>query len=327
MIKELKNIIFTVLLIIVGGSVGYSLIEGWDFIDSLYMTIITVSTTGFEEIYPMSTLGRIFTMFLVIMGISFLFYAIGNLNVAIFERNIFRNKSMQNRIDRQEGHYIICGFGRIGKRVAQELQSRKQAFVILESDEIHLKDVPEDYLYLEADATEDQNLIKCGIEKAKGLVAVMGSDAANVFTTLSAKELNPGIKIIAQADEEKSKEKLKKAGANKAILTYEIGGYRIVQALLRPTVLEYMDEVFSRSDIGLEIDEIKIAEGSPIIDKTLADLSLRSELNIIIIGIYRSGTEWVYNPGSETKLHAGDTMIAIGETSDLLKMEEQAANA
>jgi voltage-gated potassium channel len=326
MIKEFKNIIITILFLFIGGSVGYSLIEKWDFFDSLYMTIITVSTTGFQEIYPMSIPGRIFTMFLIIMGISFLFYALGNLNVAIFERNIFRNKKMQNRISKLDGHYIICGFGKIGKKVAQELKSRKKDFVILEINELHLKDIPENYLYLHADATEDQNLIRSGIEQAAGLVAVMGSDASNVFTTLSAKGLSPGIKIIAQAEEENSREKLIKAGAERAILPYEIGGYRIIQALLRPTVVEYMDEIFSRSDIGLEFEEIKIAEKASIIDKTLADLSLRSELNVIIIGIYRSGTKWIYNPRSDTKLHAGDILIVIGETNDLAKMEKQAGN-
>jgi len=131
MIKELKNIIFIILFLFIGGSIGYSLIEKWDFFDSLYMTVITVSTTGFREIYPMSLPGRIFTMFLIIMGISFLFYALGNLNVEIFERNIFRNKKMQNRISKLEGHYIICGFGKIGKNVAQELKLRKKDFVVL----------------------------------------------------------------------------------------------------------------------------------------------------------------------------------------------------
>jgi voltage-gated potassium channel len=326
MIKELKNVILTVLFIFIGGTIGYSLIEKWDFLDSLYMTIITVSTTGYEELYPMSTLGRIFTMILIIMGISFLFYAIGNLNVVIFERNIFRNKKMHNRIDNLESHYIICGFGKIGKKVAQELKNRKQDFIILEIDEAHLKDIPEGYLYLEADATEDQNLVKAGITKAKGLVAVMGSDASNVFTTLSAKGLNQNIKIIAQAEEEKSREKLLKAGANRAVLPYEIGGYRIVQALIRPTVLEYMDELFSRSDIGLEVEEVAIAATSILIDKSLADLSFRSEINVIVIGIYRSGTEWIYNPRSDTRLHVGDILIAIGETNDLIKMKQLAEN-
>ncbi len=326
MIKELKNIMVTFLVIFIGGSIGYSLIERWDFFDSLYMTVITVSTTGYEELYPMSPMGRIFTMFLIIMGISFLFYALGNLNVAIFERKIFRNKKMQNRISKLDNHYIICGFGKIGKKVAHELVSRKKDFVILEINENHLREVPEEYLYLHADATEDQNLVKCGIESAAGLVAVMGSDASNVFTTLSARGLNPKIKIIAQAEEEKTRQKLLKAGADRAILPYEIGGYRIIQALLRPKVVEYMDELFSRSDLGLEFEEVQINEGASIIDKTLADLSLRTELNVIVIGIYRSGTEWIYNPRSDTRLHSGDILIIIGEKNDLIKLEKQAGN-
>jgi voltage-gated potassium channel len=324
MFKDLKNVILIVLLLFIGGSVGYSLIEDWNLFDSLYMTIITVSTTGYEEVFPLSTTGRVFTMILVIFGISFLFYALGNLNVFLFERNIFRNKKMQNRINRLSGHYIICGYGRIGKKIAQELEKRNKRFVVIEINDLHLHDIQESYLYLQADATEDQNLIKAGIENAVGLVAVMGSDASNMFTTLSARGLNNKLKIIAQAEEENSRQKLEKAGADRVILPYEIGGYRIIQALLRPTVLEYMDEIFSRSDIGLEFEEIKISENSEIANKSLADLSLRRELNIIIVGIYRAGTKWIYNPRSDAQLHAGDILIAIGETNDLSKMQKLA---
>jgi voltage-gated potassium channel len=313
-------------MLFIGGSIGYSVIEDWNLFDSLYMTIITVSTTGYKEVFPLSMMGKIFTMFLVIFGISFLFYALGKLNIFLFERNIFRNKKMQTRINRLNMHYIICGFGKIGKKIAQELENRNQKFVVIESDDIHLQDIQESYLYLHADATEDQSLIKAGIERAAGLVAVMGSDASNMFTTLSARGINNNLKIIAQAEEENSRQKLLKAGADRVILPYEIGGYRIIQALLRPTVLEYMDEIFSRTDIDLEFEEIKIAENSAIMDKTLADLSIRRELNIIIIGIYRAGTEWIYNPKSDAQLHAGDILIAIGEKDDLTKMQKLAGH-
>ena len=189
MFKDIKNIILILLVLFLGGSIGYSLIEGWDFIDSVYMTVITLSTTGYREILPLSVTGRIFTMLLIIIGVSFLFYALGNLNVVLFERNIFRNRKMQKRIEKLEQHYIICGFGKIGKKIAHELDRRKKDFVIIEKDEIHLQDIPENYLFLHADATEDLNLERAGIKEAVGLVAVMGSDASNVFTTLSARGL------------------------------------------------------------------------------------------------------------------------------------------
>ena len=327
MFTDLKNILLIVLILFLGGTAGYSLIEGWQFIDSLYMTVITLSTTGYREILPLSDTGRIFTMFLIIVGISFLFYALGNLNVVLFERNIFRNRKMQRRIEKLNQHYIICGFGKIGKKIAQELDRRDKHFVIIEKEESHIQDIPEHYLFLHADATEDQILERAGIHHAAGLVAVMGSDASNVFTTLSARGLKNDLKIIAQAENENSREKLVKAGADRIVLPYEIGGYRVIQALLRPTVVEYMDEMLSRSDIGLEFEEIRISEGSKFSGKTLENLNIRQELDVIIIGIYRSGTEWIYNPKSKSELHPGDIMIVIGETNDLAKMQKLAGAA
>ena len=324
MFKDLKNILLILLVLFLGGSIGYSLIEGWDFLDSLYMTVITLSTTGFREIFPLSATGRIFTMLLIIIGISFLFYALGNLNVVLFERNIFRNRKMQKRIEKLNHHYIICGFGKIGKKIAHELDKRKKDFVIIEKDEIHIQDMPEHYLYLHADATEDLNLQRAGIQEAIGLVAVMGSDASNVFTTLSARGLKSSLKIIAQAENENTREKLVKAGVDRVVLPYEIGGFRVIEALLRPTVVEYMDEIFSRSDIGLEFEEIKITERSKYSGKSLENLNIRRELDIIIIGIYRSGTKWIYNPKSDTQLEPGDILIVIGETNDLAKMQKLA---
>lgn len=327
MFKDLKNILLIVLVLFLGGSLGYSLIEGWQFIDSLYMTVITLSTTGYREILPLSDTGRIFTMFLIIIGISFLFYALGNLNVVLFERNIFRNRKMQKRIEKLSQHYIICGFGKIGKKIAHELDRRNKGFVIIEKEESHIQDIPENYLFLHADATEDQILERAGILEAAGLVAVMGSDASNVFTTLSARGLKSDLKIIAQAENENSREKLIKAGADRVVLPYEIGGYRVIQALLRPTVVEYMDEILSRSDMGLEIEEIPISEGSNYSGKSLENLNIRRELDVIIIGIYRAGTEWIYNPKSNTELHPGDILIVIGETNDLAKMQKLAGAA
>jgi len=327
MFKDLKNIIFIVIVLFFGGSIGYVLIEDWNIFDSLYMTIITLSTTGYQEVMPMSQPGRIFTMFLIIAGISVLFYALSNLNVALFERNIFRDRKMQKRIQNLSNHYIICGFGKIGKKIAQELYRRNKPFVIIELNESQLLDIPDQYLYMQTDATEDHNLIKAGIERAIGLIAVLGSDAQNVFTTLSARGLNGQLKIIARADEENSREKLLKAGANRAILPYEIGGYRIVQAMLRPVVVDYMDELVSRSEIGLEMEEIKIDEASKIVNTTIASSKIRSELNVIIIGIYRRGKDWIYNPKSDVKFETDDILIVIGEMNDLTKLQKIAQSS
>jgi voltage-gated potassium channel len=321
MFREFRYLLLIILFLFLSGSIGYSILEGWDLFDAIYMTIITLSTTGFQEIRPMSGAGRIFTMILIVFGISILFYVLGRLNVAIFEGNLFRGRKMQRKINNLENHYIICGFGRIGKKICQELERRNKHFVIIENDKERVE-LCKEYLHIYGDGTEDENLLNAGIERAWGLVSVLESDVQNVFAVLSARGLNGKLKIIARAEEESSREKLLKAGADRVILPSEIGGFRITQALLKPTVLEYFDELFSRSELGLEIEEIKISEGASIIDKSLAESGIRGKLNIIIIGIYREGGEWIYNPRSETKLHLDDTLIVIGETNELQQLQE-----
>jgi voltage-gated potassium channel len=321
MLKEFRTIIIFITILFLGGSLGYTIIENWNFFDALYMTIITLSTTGFEEIKPLSTLGRIFTMVLIVFGISVLFYVLGNLNVAIFEGNILRGRKMQKEIDKLLCHFIVCGFGRMGKKIAIELERRKKKFLVIEKDDKNI-DLSTGFLFLKGDATEDTDLVNAGIERAIGLVSVLENDISNVFATLSARELNPQLKIIARAEEESSREKLLKAGADRVVLPYEIGGFRMTQALLKPTVVDYIDEIFSRSDIGLEIEEVKIHAGSSLIGQTLAECKIRSNYNIIIIGIYKGSNEWIYNPGSNTKLDENATMIVIGEIKELKKLQE-----
>lgn len=321
MLKEFKNLILILLVLFIGGALGYSLLEGWGFFDSLYMTIITLSTTGFNEVRPLSHFGRVFTMIIILIGATILFYTIGKLNTIIFEGDIIRGRKMQRKIDELEKHYIICGFGRMGKRISQELEMRNKDFVIIENDKDRLT-LCGKYLHIFGDGTEDENLLKAGIRKANGLVSVLSDDAANVFTVLSARVLNDKLKIIARAEEENSREKLLKAGADRVILPYEIGGYRITQALLKPTVLEYFDELIS---FGLEIEELSVSEDSPFIGKSVAQIDIRGKLNIIIVGIYRSGSEWIYNPRSDTILQQGDTLIVIGEMNELKQLQEMIA--
>jgi voltage-gated potassium channel len=321
MIKRYGQILFLILLLFIGGSVGYFLIEGWSFLDSLYMTVITLSTTGFKEVYPLSPNGRILTMLLIILGMSVLFYALRELNLFIFEGKFFRDRKMQKKIDRLENHYIICGFGRMGKKIVQELYKRNKPFVVIEK-EIDNREQFQDYRFLQGDATEDESLINAGIKKAKGLVSVLSTDIANTFTTLSARGLNPDLKIIARAEEESSREKLMKAGANRVILPYEIGGFRIMQALLKPTVVDYIDEVFSRSDLGLEIEEIKISKQSVLVNKSIGQSEIRSAFNTIIVGIYRTEGNIIYNPRPDLLLLPEDNLIVIGERKKLDELQE-----
>ncbi len=323
MSKENKRILLLVVLLFLLGITGYSLIEDWNLLDSLYMTVITLSTTGYKEIYPLSDAGKIFTMILIIFGITIFLYVLREFNLLLFEGKFFKERKMQKKINQHENHYIICGYGRMGKKIAQELYKRKTPFVILEKELDSSKQL-ENYQYIAGDATEDENLIKAGIHKAKGLVSVLSSDIANTFTTLSARGLNPSLKIIARAEDESSREKLLKAGANRVVLPYEIGGYRITQALLRPTVVDFIDEVFSRSDLGLGIEEVKIVEESKLVGKSIAESEIRSDFNTIIVGIYRSSGKLIYNPRSDTMIEKEDNLIVIGEIKKLDKLQEKA---
>jgi voltage-gated potassium channel len=323
MSNEMKRILFLIILVFLLGIIGYSVIEDWNVLDSLYMTVITLSTTGYKEIYPLSTPGRVLTMVLIIFGISIFLYALREFNLLLFEGKFFQERKMQKKINQLENHYIICGFGRMGKKIAQELYKRKTPFVILEK-EFENPELLENYQYISGDATEDENLISAGIKKAKGLVSVLSSDIANTFTTLSARGLNSSIKIIARAEEERSKEKLIRAGADRVVLPYEIGGYRITQVLLRPTVVDFIDEVSLRSQLGLEIEEVKVFEGSKLISKSIAESEIRSEFNTIIVGIYRASGKLIYNPRSDTMIEPGDNLIVIGEREKLDKLQEKA---
>jgi voltage-gated potassium channel len=323
MIPGLKKSIIFILLLFIGGTAGYSTIEGWSLFDSFYMTIITLSTTGFKEFKPLSGIGRFFTIILIIFGISFLFYALGKINIALFEEQIFRKGKMQKEIDKLKNHYIICGYGRMGEKIASELFSRKKSFIIIEKDNDHVKNIKDrKFLVIQGDATEDDVLISAGINSAQGMVAVLSNDVANVFATLTARGLNSKLKIITRADEDSSRQKLIKAGADRVVLPYEIGGFRITQALLKPTVVDYMDELFSLTDLGLQIDEIKISEKSKLIGKTLADSGIRGKLNVIILSIYRKNGDLIYNPTSDSKINNGDTLVVIGEISELKTLEE-----
>jgi voltage-gated potassium channel len=319
--SQLGKIIILISILFVGGSLGYFLIEGWSYLDSFYMTVITLSTTGYKEVYPLSPSGRVLTMVLIVLGISVLFYALRELNLFIFEGNFFWERKMQKQLNQLHDHYIICGFGRMGKKIVQELEKRNEPYVVIEND-TEMFDPNQELMILQGDATEDDDLLKAGIKKAKGLVSVLSTDIANTFTTLSARGLNPDLKIIARAEEESSKGKLIKAGANRVILPYEIGGFRIMQALLKPTVVDYIDEVFSRSDIGLEIEEIKIMEGSKLIGKTISESQIRSSFNTIIVGIYRADSQLTYNPRPDITLESQDNLIVIGEHEKLEQLQD-----
>ncbi|MCF8242421.1 MAG: potassium channel protein [Melioribacteraceae bacterium] len=313
--------LFTLIIV---GTIGYELLEDqYSIIDSLYMTVITISTTGFKEVHDLSETGRLFTLFLIITGVITIAYTGSKAAQFLIESQVFRRKRMSRKLEMIGNHYIVCGYGRMGKQICEGLKENKELFVVVENDPVKIDDLIErELLYVNGDATSDDALIKAGVERAKGLVSVVKTDAENVFTTLTAKELNKNIFVVARAIDDGTESKLMKAGADKVVLPYELGGNRMVQLLLRPGVIDFIDGVARSTDVDISLEEITVHASSPLVGKTLADSPVRKELNIIIVAISRETGKFMYNPKSDTKFQAGDKLIAIGEENELIKFNE-----
>ncbi len=312
-----------ILSVILSGTIGYMIIEGWSFIDSFYMTIITISTTGFKEIRPLSTPGMILTVFLIIMGVVAIAYTGGRGVQLLVETQILRKKKMERKLSAVSDHYIICGFGRMGKQIAEHIKENELQSVVIENEPNNVNTLEElNYLFVNADATDDDALIKAGVERAKGLVAVLGTDAENVFTTLSARELNSKLFIVSRAIDEGTEGKLKKAGADRVVKPYELGGNRMVQLLLRPGVTDFIEGIARKKEVDISLEQIIVSKNSNLIGLTLAQSPIRKELDIIIIAIDKSHGKFVYNPKSSTIIEGGDKLIAIGHVEKLNKLNK-----
>ncbi|MEO8232063.1 MAG: potassium channel protein [Ignavibacteriota bacterium] len=316
---------FVILLItILSGITGFMLIEGWSFIDALYMTVITITTTGFQEVHPLSSSGHIFTVILIILSFGTIFF-IGGTGVQYFiESKFIRRRRMIKQMEKYKDHYIVCGFGRMGSHICEKLEEAKVPFVVIEHNAINFPKLDtHGYIYDKGDAASDDTLIRVGIEKAKGLVAVLSTDPENVFATLSARVLNPSIFIVARAIDEDTESKLIKAGANRVVKPYELGGSRMAEIVLRPGVLDFIDVVYGSKKVDIHIEEIEVKKGSKMNKKTLAELPLRTEFNTIIVAIQNEAKGiFIYNPKGDTIVDEGNKLIAIGEEANLDKLRD-----
>lgn len=319
--KKLQLGLGLIVAIITIGTIGYMIIEGWSFFDSFYMTIITISTTGFKELKPLSTPGMVLTEGLIITGVISLAYTGGRGVQLLVESQILRRRIMSKKLDSISNHYIVCGFGRMGSQIAEHLLESNLSFVVIENESNNVAKLNElEYLFVDGDATDDLALLKAGVKRAKGLVAVLSTDAENVFTVLSARELKNDIFIVARAIDEGTGSKLKKAGADRVVKPYELGGNKMVQLLLRPAVTDFIEGIARKEEVDISLEEIIVCDGSKLKGLTLAQSPIRSELNIIIIAIDKSQGSFEYNPQSSTRIDVGDKLIAIGQVENLNKL-------
>ena len=303
------------------GTIGYTSIEGWDVVDSFYMTIITLTTVGYGEVRELSLAGRMFTVALLLVGVGMVFYGAATIAEARFEeriRQIFGRRKLVKELDKLENHHIICGYGRIGSTVAGEYAKESLPHVIIESDEsiaAHLNQ--EGKLVILGDATLDETLIEAQVEKARSIVCALPTDAENVFVTLTARALNPNLFILSRAARESSIGKMEAAGADRVVSPYIMGGMRIAQSVLRPKLAGFIDEVIGHATTDLDFDEVTVPEGSNLVGMALRESKISQETGVYLLSIRHSSGEMRFNPGADFQIQAGDHLYALGTPEEV----------
>ena len=324
--KHIAMAIFFSIIILAIGTTGYMLIEGWSLLDALYMTVITYSTVGYGEVHTVSEAGRLYTIFLIFLGVGFFMYVAGSIIQFMVEGNIrtvLGRRKLDRKINCLKNHYIICGYGRIGRVLCETLKSSSIDLVVIESDEKLVSEMDTDpMLYLCGDASDESLLLQAGIQRAKGLVAALGTDAENVFLVLTARQLASNLLITARASDMDVIKKLHAAGADIVESPYEMGALRMAQRITRPTVTTFLDLAFGSMTTDIQMEEIPVSPGCSLNDVMLKDSGIRQKFNLIIIAIKKPDGSMIFNPSFEAKIASGDTVIAVGESENLEKLEK-----
>jgi len=310
------------------GTVGYMFIEDWTLLDSFYMTLITVATVGYGEIHDLSTAGRVFTSFLIIAGVLIIAYCIQTFVMYMLQKNIFGafwRRAMDRQIEKLKNHIILCGYGKIGRHVAEEFLDSKIPFVLIDNDIANEEGLREKgVLFLNGEGADETILKEAGIERAKALVAVVGSDADNMFITMTARGLAPKLQIVARAEEAANKGKLLRAGADKVVLPYEMGGRRIAAQVLHPTVANFLETVMSSGSIELRMAEITVGPNSMLEGKALHEADIRNRTGSVILAIKKEDGRLVNNPPSDSRVKSGDMLICLGTQEQIESLQKLA---
>jgi voltage-gated potassium channel len=313
--QEVKRglvVLGAIFAVVVVGTVGYSLIEGWSLLDSVYMTVITIFTVGFGEVHPLSNAGSVFTLVLIFGGVGTILYGIGTMVEFVVGGQLtgmFRRRAVKRQVDKLQGHYIICGYGRVGESVARHFTAHRARFVIVDSD-------PDSLARAEADGF-------LGITRAKGLVAAVNSDAGNIFVTLSARVLNPELLIVARAGSEDTISKLQRAGADHVVSPYGIGGKRMANLVLKPLVSDYLEVVTGGGELAFRVEEFELNAQCCAIGRSIEDLGVRKRTGATILAVRHARTGvFDTNPSPESRLSPGDMIIAIGTPVEITRLEE-----
>ncbi|SRR5579871_2692278 len=330
LLRRLAFVAGLIALVLLTGTVGYTLIDHYPPFDAFYMTLITVSTVGYAEIHPLSHAGRVFNSFVIFFGVITMFFAIGAMTQSIIELELgeyFGKRRNRRMIDRLENHFIICGYGRVGRNAAHELMRSGVPFVIVDRDEDRAEGAMQSGMLAAcADATRDETLRGVGVERARGLISALATDADNLFVILSAKNLNPKLFVATRAAEEDAEDKLRRAGADALFAPYTMTGYRLAQAVLRPHVFQFFDVATKGMGMDVDVEQVRVPESSQFVSRSIGQTRLRSELGVIVLGIRKVDGAMLFNPAAETVIHGGDYLIVMGEPSNLRALENIVTN-
>lgn len=321
-LRKLKLALLALLIVLTSGILGYTVIEKWSPLDAFYMTIITISTVGFTEIAPLSQGGKIFTIFLILGGVGTVGYTIGTAVEFMVEGHLsglVERRRIGKVLEKLKSHYIICGFGRVGQQIAKEFKITNSPFIIIDNNPEAIERCREnEYLYIEGDAANDDVLKKANIKEARGLITAVDSDADNVYVTLSAKGLRPDLFVVARANLDGSDEKLKKAGADRVISPYSIGGRRMAHLMMKPLVSDYLDIITKAENIEFRLEEAVIEKTSSIKNKTIKEADIHDKSGVLVLAIKKDDS-LLTNPQTTEIINEGDKLVAIG-TSDQLEI-------
>lgn len=325
--KRLKQLRFAFLFGIFSiaiGIIGYYSLGNFTFLEAVYMTVITISTVGFTEVHPLNSTGQIFTIFFIICNLILFAYVISVLTKYFFEgelKEIYKSYMTNLDVKKLNNHVIVCGYGRNGSKACEELMKEKIPFVIIDNNPDvvkHKLSNQSNILFYEGDATDDETLISAGIHKAKSIISTLPKDADNVFVTLTARELNPEIKIIARASEQSSERKLFHAGANNVVMPDAIGGLHMAHLITKPDVIQFIDLISGVGNVKLKMDEISFAEmNEEFKNKTIRELDLRQKTGATIIGFKDAENGFIINPSPDLKISNGDVLIVLGKENEI----------
>jgi len=311
-------------LVIIGTS-GFHYIEGWTWFDGFYMTVTTMATVGYGEIHPLSHAGRIFNSFLIVASVMGAGLTIATFSQALLEfefHNFFGRRRMEHELAKLSGHYIVCGAGRVGRTVAKELRARGERCVMIEKDPARARWAENEKIpVIVGSASSEENLVKARIDKARGFVAAVSSDAENLYIILTARGFRSDLQIIARASEEEATSKLLRAGATQVISPYFFVGRRIAQLFLRPNVLDFIDTAFGTERLDIEIGEVQVPVQSPLIGKKLGNAMIREQAGVIVLAVKHPEGKMEFNPAEDASIRAGDCLIVIGGDAQLKKLE------